>query len=95
MVGTVSWAIYRGVSTFLSIISTLILVYCILSWITRPDSPIFRFVSRIVQPFIEPFRPIGRKLYDLGFRFDLSPWLAMVALRVLNEVIYWILFRLL
>ena len=34
----VSWAIYQGISYFIDIVSGLIFVYCVLSWITRPDS---------------------------------------------------------
>ena len=90
----VSWAIYQGVSYFINIVSGLIFVYCVLSWITRPDSSIFRFVSRLVQPLLEPFRPLGNKLIEKGFRVDLTPWLAMIALQILQRVLLWIFWRL-
>ena len=90
----VSWAIYQGVSYFTRIVSALIFIYCILSWVTRPDSPVFRFVSRLVQPLLEPFRPLGNKLIEKGFRVDLTPWLAMIALQILQRVLLWIFWRL-
>lgn len=90
----VSWAIYQGVSYFARIVSVLIFIYCILSWVTRPDSPVFRLISRLVQPLIEPFRPIGNKLIEWGFRIDLTPWVAMIALQILQRIVYEILIRL-
>lgn len=89
-----AWAVYRGVSYFANIVSGLIFAYCILSWVMRPNSPIFRFVSRIVQPLLEPFRPLGEKLIEWGFRIDLTPWLAMIALQALLRILYVILIRL-
>ena len=47
-----------------------------------------------MQPLLEPFRPLGNKLIEKGFRVDLTPWLAMIALQILQRILYEILIRL-
>lgn len=90
----VAWAIYQGVSYFTRIVSALVLLYCVLSWVARPDSAPFRLISRLVQPLLEPFRPLGNKLIEWGFRIDLTPWLAIAALELLQRLLYELLLRL-
>lgn len=93
IVSNVSWAIYQGVANFVRIVSGLIFLYCLLSWFMRPDSKLFRVISRVVQPILEPFRPLGNKLIQLGFRVDLTPWVAIVVLELLVRVLYFLLIR--
>ncbi|MBQ3222411.1 MAG: YggT family protein [Clostridia bacterium] len=84
-----------GVNYFFSILNWALVLYALLSWIARPESRIYRFFANFCDPLVAPFRPLGRKLINARLRVDLSVWLAVIALRVINTVVIRILFALL
>ena len=94
MTSQILLSVYQGVNIFINIISVLIFAYCILSWITMPTNGLYRFIAQLVEPILTPFRPIGRWLINKGFRIDFTPWIAMFALRLLQNLLFR-LFRLL
>ncbi len=83
----VLWNIYRGVNIFVRIVTYLILAHCILSWIARPDNGLYRFVTQLVEPILTPFRPLGRWFINKGFRVDLTPIFAILALRLILNLL--------
>lgn len=84
--------LYTGVHYFLSIIRVALYVYALMTWFARPDSRIYITLSRLCDPFVAPFRPLGRKLIQSGLRVDLSVWFAAIALRILDTIIFRVLF---
>lgn len=81
----IRWQIISGVDSFLNIISVLLIVYAVMTWIMRPDNPVYIFVARIADAVLMPFRPIGRWLINLGLRIDLTVIIALFAIRVLRS----------
>lgn len=87
------WFLIRAVSLLFRVFSAMILIYCILSWFAQPGSmvyTIYRRLEELVEPFIFPFRRITSGFaYRTGI--DFAPWLALIALNIVQNVIYIIL----
>ena len=83
--------VLMGIGYFFSILRLLVVVYALMTWFVRPDTPIYRFMSRICEPLLAPFRPIARRLIEYGLRIDISPILALIAMEVLYRLLYAIL----
>ncbi len=81
--------LFRGVSIFIQVIDYAILAYCLCSWIMSPTSPIYTFLRNLVWPFIAPFKGLATKLmYKIGLRIDLSAWMALIALQILDSLLW-------
>ena len=91
----VIYRIYLGIHQFLRILSYALYIYALMTWFVRPDAKIYRIFSRFCEPLLAPFRPIGRKLIQMGLRIDLSVWIAAIGLNLLDSIIYRIIFGLL
>jgi len=89
------YRIYLGIHQFLRILSYALYIYALMTWFVRPDAKIYRIFSRFCEPLLAPFRPIGRKLIQMGLRIDLSVWIAAIGLNLLDSIIYRIIFGLL
>lgn len=79
--------IYRAASWFLSLISTAILIYCLLTWIA-PRSPACSWLARFIAPFCQPFRRLS--LYcraRWGSPFDLTCLFALIAIRIIQSLL--------
>ena len=87
--------VYQGVSMFLNIVSMMLVVYAFMTWFVRPDAPVYRFMNRFCEPLLAPFRPIARRLIEYGLRIDISVILAIAAIRVLERLLYRLLYLLL
>ena len=79
--------IYSGISIFLNIISVILFVYCLMTWFVRPDSQIYVFMRRLVDPIVAPFRPLALRLMEKGLMIDISVLLAILAVRILSYVL--------
>ena len=81
------------VNLLFRVFSTLILVYCLMSWFVRPYTALYRaylFLAELVEPLIYPFRKItGGFAQSTGI--DFAPWLTLMFFSVLQNVIYLIL----
>lgn len=67
----------------LSVYSLLIIVRIILSWISSPDNRITRFLMKITDPVLEPFRKL---IPPLGM-FDLSPIVVLLLLSFITAAV--------
>ena len=81
--------ILQGVSTFLTVVYCLVFLYCIMGLFLRSASPIYQFICRAVDPLLRPFRPLARKLILRGLRFDVSPFLTILAILLLQRLVLW------
>ncbi len=69
-------------------VQLLILVRVIWSWVDRnPFSyhPLKRILWQLTEPLLEPIR---RLVPPLGGALDLSPWIAIVVLNLMRELLY-------
>lgn len=73
------------VALFFQILTWMVFVRVILSWIPHnPHSPFIRPVYEVTEPILSPFR---RLMPRSGFPLDLSPFLALIVLRMLQNAI--------
>jgi len=79
--------ILYGVDTFLNVLSVVLVIYALMTWFMRPDSPIYVFFARIADVVITPFRPVSRWLISRGFRMDVSVVLALAAIQILRTLL--------
>lgn len=91
MMYPVIYQVYKGVVYFLNILSTLLIIYCVMTWVVRPETTIYRVFSRFFEPMLRPFRKVARKLINKGLMVDVSILLALIAI----EALKWLLARVL
>ena len=79
---------------FLRLITTAIVIYCVLSWF-RPTFRAFYMLRSFIQPFLSPFQKLSLKLMRY-FRapIDFSFLLAMIGYQIV-ERLWWRLYMLL
>ncbi len=70
-------------SVFIQATSTLLFLYCILSWFVSPDNPIRRWLGSIIDPILDPIRSITP---GLGM-IDISPIILMLILQFLQQIL--------
>lgn len=81
------YIIYRTVTMILSVMETVIFVYCILSWIA-PQTQIFGFLQYLLEPFVRPFRPLGRWIMQkTGVPLDFSMMFLIIAIYIAQRLI--------
>ena len=70
-----------------------VLAYCLMSWFpTLRGSKFYRTLGRLLEPFAAPFRGISAKIRQwTGIPLDLSLWMALIALELLERVLIRIL----
>ncbi len=68
---------------FLGIYSLLIVIRIVLSWVTSSINPVTRFLIRLTDPILEPFR---RLIPPLGM-FDISPIVVLILLNFLQAAV--------
>ena len=90
---TVAYQIYTGINYFLDIITAILFIYCLMTWFVRPNSQMFVFMRRMVEPIVAPFRPLAMRLMEKGLMLDISVLLAMFAIRILRYILSIIFFR--
>lgn len=84
------YTVFRSVSIFFEIISTAMLIYCILSWF-RPTFRLYYMLESFVQPFVTPFRRLSVRMTRY-FRvpIDFSYWFALIGINILNRIWWWL-----
>lgn len=87
--------VYTGVHTFIQILTVVLCVYALMTWFVRPDAPLYRWAYRFCSPIVAPFKPLSQRLIRSGLRVDLSVWMAIIALRILDRLLARLLFLLL
>ena len=71
-------ALISIISSAISVYSILLIVYIFMSWVPNTkESAIGRFLERIIEPYLEPFRRI---IPPFGM-IDVSPIVAILVLR--------------
>jgi len=81
--GLVGYLLYG----FLGIYSLMVVFRIILSWVTSPGNRVLRFLMKITDPIMEPFR---RLIPPLGM-FDISPIVVLFLLHFLQVAVHGVL----
>lgn len=90
------YAIFKAATLFLRVIEIAILVYCVMSWFVRSSNPVFRWLHGFISPFVMPFRRISMWIIQKSrIPFDLSFWLAIIAIDIVKNVLWRIYYSLL
>ncbi len=71
------------VSLFINVTSTLLLIYCVMSWFVPPDFPLRRWLDGLMDQMLDPIRRI---IPGLGM-FDISPIILMLILQFIQRII--------
>jgi len=88
------YTLFQAVSIFLSVIDTAIFVYVIMSWF-QPRSRFYLWLVNFVTPFIKPFYRLSLKIMTrTGWRVDLSAWMAMIAISIIQRLL-WVIYGML
>lgn len=85
VVKVVGFALYG----LLAIYSLLIVIRIVFSWVMAGGNPLMRFLMRLTDPILEPFRRI---IPPLGM-FDLSPLIVIFLLNFLQAAVAGVLLR--
>lgn len=85
------YKVFYGISIFIRIVNYIILAYCVMSWFVSPTNRLYVLLRDISQPIIAPFRALSYKLMmRSSLRIDLSPWFALLALNLLQRILWWV-----
>lgn len=82
--------LYRIIDTFFQTAYILLFIRVVLSWIPHNRyNTIIEFIYKVTDPILNPFRDIVPS-YKLGI--DLSPLFAFLALGMVKQLVYMLLF---
>ena len=70
-------------SLLIQVFSTMLLLYCILSWFVPPDFPLRRWLDGYVDQLLNPIRQF---IPGIGM-FDISPIILMIILQLLQRIV--------
>ena len=70
-------------SVFINVTSTLLIIYCIMSWFVPPDFPVRRWLDGLMNQMLDPIRRI---IPSAGI-FDLSPIILMLILQFVQRLL--------
>lgn len=72
------------ISLLINILVLAIFLRAIISWFRlAPDNPIVVILTQVTEPILAPLR---RVIPSLGL-FDITPWIAMILLQFLGQLI--------
>ena len=79
------------INVFIALYSLVIFVYILSSWLRLPYSPTLNRIQRFLYDVCEPYLRLFRRLLPSTGGLDLSPFLALIFLIVIDRFLIWIL----
>ena len=80
--------VIRAISNFFDLYSIALIVYALLSWFPGAYQTKFgEFLTRIVEPYLKLFRRLPLQFAGLDF----TVWVAILALNLLNRVVFYLI----
>lgn len=79
--------VISGVDIFLNALSILLILYALMSWLMRPNNPVYVALSRMANVALAPFRPIGRWLINKGMRIDPTLFITLFVIQILRNLL--------
>ena len=78
----------RAISNLFDLYSIALIVYALLSWFPGAYQTKFgEFLTRIVEPYLKLFRRLPLQFAGLDF----TVWVAILALNLLNRVVFYLI----
>ena len=81
------------VQVFATVYTLIIFAYILTSWVRMPYSPWLNRIQRFLHDVSEPYLRLFRRILPSMGPLDLSPWIAVIVLWLLAEVLINILGR--
>src|SRR3954452_11781665 len=81
------------VQVFATVYTLIIFAYILTSWVRMPYSPWLNRIQRFLHDVTEPYLRLFRRILPSMGPLDLSPWIAVIVLWLLAEVLINILER--
>lgn len=80
--------VIRAISNLFDLYSIALIVYALLSWFPGAYQTKFgEFLTRIVEPYLKLFRRLPLQFVGLDF----TVWVAILALNLLNRVVFYLI----
>jgi len=79
------------VNVFIGLYWLVIFVYILVSWLRLPYSPTLNRIQRFLYDVCDPYLRLFRRFVPPIGPLDLSPWIAVLVLVVLQQIIHSIL----
>ena len=80
--------VIRAISNLFDLYSIALIVYALLSWFPGAYQTKFgAFLTRIVEPYLKLFRRLPLQFAGLDF----TVWVAILALNLLNRVVFYLI----
>lgn len=80
--------VIRAISNLFDLYSIALIVYALLSWFPGAYQTKFgEFLTRIVEPYLKLFRHLPLQFAGLDF----TVWVAILALNLLNRVVFYLI----
>lgn len=73
-------------SRVVSLMGTLLLVYCVLTWFMPRTSKVMQVLSSLVDPLLTPIRGVLWR-FTGAMGIDLSPLIAMLVLQLVSSLL--------
>jgi YggT family protein len=81
------------VQVFATVYTLIIFAYILTSWVRMPYSPWLNRIQRFLHDVSEPYLRLFRRVLPSMGPLDLSPWIAVIVLWLLAEVLINVLER--
>ena len=82
------YEVFYAVYIFLRLISTAILIYCVLSWF-QPRFRAFYMLRNFIQPFVSPFQKLSMKVArHFNAPVDLTLFFAVLGYQLLGRLLW-------
>src|SRR5580765_1930710 len=81
------------ISAFTVVYTLVIFAYILTSWVRMPYSPWLNRIQRFLHDVSEPYLRLFRRVLPSMGPLDLSPWIAVIVLWLLAEVLINVLER--
>ena len=75
------------VQVFATVYTLIIFAYILTSWVRMPYSPWLNRIQRFLHDVSEPYLRLFRRVLPSMGPLDLSPWIAVIVLWLLAEVL--------
>ena len=75
------------VQVFATVYTLIIFAYILTSWVRMPYSPWLNRIQRFLHDVSEPYLRLFRRILPSMGPLDLSPWIAIIVLWLLAEVL--------
>jgi YggT family protein len=75
------------VQVFATVYTLIIFAYILTSWVRMPYSPWLNRIQRFLHDVTEPYLRLFRRVLPSMGPLDLSPWIAVIVLWLLAEVL--------